>query len=54
MRSKGQIAYRAYVECVGGLSINNEVLPPWEDLPDLIKEAWQYAADEVTLSEEAG
>lgn len=43
----GEIAYKAYSESVGGVSIHGEHLPPYEHLSAAIQDAWQDAADAV-------
>ena len=52
MRTKGQRAYDAYCEYVGGIAVNGDILPCWEDLPEAVQKGWEYAADEVIETEE--
>lgn len=48
MKSFGAIAYDAYREHTGGVSIvTGELLPAWSDLPDEVKAAWEEAAQAV-------
>jgi hypothetical protein len=47
--SLGQIAYEAYCEATGGVSlVSGEKLPDWADQSAAIKNAWEAAASAVT------
>ena len=43
----GQIAYEAYVESCGGLSVRGEPLPSWADQYPGIRTHWDAAAQAV-------
>jgi hypothetical protein len=47
LRSRGQIAYDAYAEDAGWLSIHGEHLPRWEHLDRAIQRHWDAAAQAV-------
>lgn len=48
MGNFGQIAYEAYAEKAGGLSlISGATLPAWDDLNGSIQEAWTAAAQAI-------
>jgi hypothetical protein len=47
----GQIAYEAYAEFTGGRSlVSGAALPPWPELPEAIRHAWDAAAVKVLAS----
>jgi hypothetical protein len=47
-KSLGQVAYEAYYERAGGLSlVSGYPLPVWDAQHDEIKEAWEAAAQAV-------
>lgn len=47
-RSIGQVAYEAYRERSGGVSlVSGAQLPHWDDLSPVIAEAWEAAAAAV-------
>lgn len=41
----GQIAYEGYCQHRDSKSLISGTLPPWDNLPDAIKAAWQTAAN---------
>jgi hypothetical protein len=41
------VAYEAYFEDCGGLSINGELLPAWGDQRQAIREHWDVAGQAV-------
>lgn len=43
-----RIAYDAYCESVGGKAFNGDNLPPFDDVPQRIKNAWLAAVNAVT------
>lgn len=43
-------AYKAYGRTVDFKNVRGEPMPEWADLPDTIKQAWDQAATEVSLS----
>jgi hypothetical protein len=46
----GQIAYQAYCENSGGVSlVSGDGLPAWAALPPRIREAWEAAATAVIM-----
>lgn len=47
MPGYGQIAYQAYVEHCGGLSIRGEILPAWHNQSAEIRGHWDAAAQAV-------
>lgn len=47
MPEAGKIAYEAYVDSVGGVSVHGEPLPGWADQSDKIRAAWNAAAEAV-------
>lgn len=48
MKSYGQIAYEAYCDATGGVSlVSGAALPPWFDLSPEIQQAWDAAAEAV-------
>jgi hypothetical protein len=50
MKSIGQIAYEAYCQSTGGVSlVSGEKLPEWKVLRGEIKKAWDAAADAVRI-----
>ena len=49
--SLGQIAYEAYSKSSRGLSlISGRELPNWEKQAEVIKKAWESAAEAVTVA----
>lgn len=38
---KAELAYKAYVEAVGGTSFKGKPLPAWSDLDERQKEGWR-------------
>jgi hypothetical protein len=50
LRSRGQIAYDAYAEDAGWLSIRGEHLPRWEQQTAFIQRHWDAAAQAVARS----
>ena len=49
----GKIAYETYRQFVGGRSVNNQEIPPWEAQSDNLREAWTEAANAVLDEYEA-
>lgn len=50
-QSRAEIAYNAYCEATGGVSlISGDKLPEFATLKDTIKAAWAHAADAVVAS----
>lgn len=50
MENIGKIAYDAYREKAGGRSlVTDDVLPFWEDLTPAVRDAWDAAAEAVSL-----
>lgn len=48
MQSFGMIAYEAYCQSTGGVSlISGAQLPPWDGLHSAIKQGWEAAAQAV-------
>ena len=48
MKTLGQIAYEAYAEYSFGVALVTGILiPPWDELSDRVKGAWQMAAEAV-------
>lgn len=43
-----RIAYDAYCEAVGGKAFNGDDLPPFDDVPQRIKDAWLAAVNAVS------
>lgn len=48
-RDLGRVAYEAYRESCGGLSVHGEKLPDWPGQGPGIREHWRAAADAVVL-----
>lgn len=40
----GKTAYEVYCTAVGGRSINDDPLPPWDEQNERIQDAWNKAA----------
>lgn len=54
MRSPAHIAYDAYCDHTGWKSLaTGQTLPPWDQLPRSIQEAWEAAANALIGSSEA-
>jgi hypothetical protein len=49
-RTFGRIAYEAYCESVGGLSIRGEPLPTYDQQNQKIIDAWQCAGQRVAAT----
>ena len=48
VRPLGQVAYEGYRQrCDGRSLVSGEALPAWDDLPPVIAEAWEAAAEAV-------
>jgi hypothetical protein len=46
----GKIAYEAYANKAGGRSlVSGDNLPPWDNLPESIQEAWEAGAQAVRM-----
>lgn len=46
--SLGQIGYEAYIKSSGGKSlVSGATLPPWRDLSEAIRNAWESAAESI-------
>jgi hypothetical protein len=43
----GEIAYNAYCDAVGWVSVHGDPLPKWEQQKPDLQEAWQLAAKAV-------
>jgi hypothetical protein len=44
----GNVAYNGYRKASGGKSlVTGAPIPPWDDMPEAIKDAWDMAAGEV-------
>lgn len=48
-RDLGRIAYEAYWQSCGGLSVRGETLPGWEEQKPEIREHWRASADAVLM-----
>jgi hypothetical protein len=46
-KSLGQIAFEAYNEAKGGVTYDGKPIPPWEDVGDAVRSAWEAAARAV-------
>lgn len=44
MKTLAQIAYEAYGDTVGWVNYQGSPMPKWDDLTEIIKDAWQAAA----------
>jgi hypothetical protein len=50
MDSPGQVAYEAYHDVAGGVSlVSGDPLPAFAELPAAIRRAWEAAAEAVRL-----
>ena len=47
MTTAGQVAYAAYVEHCGGVSVHGESLPTWDDQAPEVRAHWEAAARAV-------
>lgn len=47
MKSYGQIAFEAYNESKGGKTYDGKPIPPWGEVGDEVRKAWDAAADAV-------
>jgi len=45
--SRGRIAYIAYCRSVGFRAINSDDLPPFDDIPEKIRNAWIKSANVI-------
>jgi hypothetical protein len=52
-KSLGQIAFDAYNESRGGVNFQGQKTPPWGELPEGIRVAWEVAAQAVKAHLEA-
>lgn len=43
----GQVAFKAYNKSTGGLTWDKKPIPPWAEIPDGVKAAWETAANAV-------
>ena len=50
----GQIAFEAYSEHQGGLTHDGRSIPPWEELTDPIRGAWEESAWAVIRQSQGG
>jgi hypothetical protein len=50
----GQVAFEAYAGHVGWVNHVGKDIPPWDDLPFLIRQAWEEAACAAVNEHEAG
>jgi hypothetical protein len=46
-RTAGEVAYLAYGDVTLGLNFRGDPMPPWEDLSEQIRAAWEAAAEAV-------
>lgn len=44
MKTIGQIAFEAYNEAKGGVTYDGKPIPPWTDVGDAVRTAWECAA----------
>ena len=49
MKTLAQIAYEAYGDTVGWVNYQGLPMPKWNDLPEIIKDAWLAAAKAVVV-----
>ena len=51
MKTLGQVAYEAYAKYSFGIALVTGILiPPWDELSDRVKGAWQAAAEAAVES----
>jgi hypothetical protein len=46
-KTAGRIAYEAYGNVTGHKNFQGSDMPSWDDLPAIIREAWETAAEAV-------
>jgi hypothetical protein len=52
MTSLAQIAFEAYGNYTEGVTFDGRPIPPWEELGDSIRAAWEAAAEAVAAEVE--
>jgi hypothetical protein len=46
-RTMGRTAFEAYKESVQALTYDSKPIPPWENLSDAVRAAWETAAKAI-------
>jgi hypothetical protein len=43
--TRGHLAYSVFFEHVGGVTLNGNSMPDWDNLPDKFRAAWEAVAE---------
>lgn len=49
-KSMGQIAFEAYNVAKGGVTYDGKPIPPWSEVGDAVRGAWENAAAAVVIA----